>query len=351
MSVPGFGVEYVILDGIKQVDLTGSLMTQPRRRLVAPLVTSAALLLAPLPLAAGLAASNLPTAATEDAIAAAPDPANEYTWRSLGQTFESGGESLASPADPSAVPAASPELPASTPTAAPPNPLTPPAPVPAEVIARSETGRPEVAITLDADLSPWTLNKVRQGSLPAQVNVAVLDYLEQSGTPSTVFVTGLWALEYPGVMTRMAESPLYELANHSWGHDAWTPHCYGLPLLTGDPVAEVADTSRLIASYTGEWPDFFRFPGLCHDPADVAVVASQGARTVDYDLDGSDAFAANPAAVAASLADQARAGSIIVLHLNGAPNAAHTAEILASLVPALEVKGLTPVTISQLMAQ
>lgn len=336
-------------------------MTQPRRRLVAPLVASAALLLAPLPLAAGLAASNLATAAPEDAVATAPDPANEYTWRSLGETFESGGESLASPVEPAAVseptselpevPEPAPELPASTPTEQTPNPLTPPAPVPAEVIARSETGRPEVAITLDADLSQWTLNKVRQGSLPAQVNVAVLDYLEQSGTPSTVFVTGLWALEYPGAMTRMAENPLYELANHSWGHDAWTPHCYGLPLLTGDPVAEVADTSRLIASYTGEWPNFFRFPGLCHDPAAVAVVASQGARTVDYDLDGSDAFAANPAAVAASLADQARAGSIIVLHLNGAPNAAHTAEILASLVPALGAKGLTPVTMSQLMAQ
>lgn len=330
-------------------------MKHNRRRLVPPLVAAAAMLLAPLPIAAGVVAGGLDqeTGATQSGrdIETSSTNADTQTWRNLAQPVPNGGESLAVLVDPelAAEPVSEPSVTAqSTPAA---SLAATPSPIAPEVIKRSESGRPEVAITLDADLSSWTLDKIRQGSMPAQVNATALDYLEQTNTASTVFVTGLWAQEYPEVMSRMAANPLYELANHSWGHDAWTSDCYGLPVLAGDPIANVTDTSRVIAAHTGKWPEFFRFPGLCHDPADVAVVASQGARTVDYDLDGSDAFAANPSAVASSLAAQARAGSIIVLHLNGAPNAAHTTEILTLLVPALEAKGLTPVTMSQLMAQ
>ncbi len=300
--------------------------SKSRRRLAFPLATAAAFLLAPLPIAAGVAVGSA-------------DNRNSPSTVEPAALDLSGGESLATLVEPPADDTLAPQVP------------TAPAPVAPRVIERSETGRPEVAITLDADLSEWTRDKVYQGTLPPQVNWEVLDYLEQTGVKSTVFVTGLWAQEYPEAMTRMAANPIYELANHSWNHDAWTSDCYGLPVMAGDPVASVADTSAVIAAYTGRWPEFFRFPGLCHDESDVAVVASQGAATVDYDLDGSDAFADNPQRVAAVLAEQAHAGSIVLLHLNGVPNAPYTAHILESLVPALEAKGLAPVTMSELMAE
>ncbi|MCB9412681.1 MAG: polysaccharide deacetylase family protein [Actinobacteria bacterium] len=302
-----------------------------RRRLLIPLAAVAGVLLAPLPLAAGVVVGSSEPEAELESVLLADEP--------LG-----GGEQLAVAVTPEA---AASEAGKPTPTSDP----EPADPVPPQVIERSESGRPEVAITLDADLSEWTRDKVRAGTLPPQVNWEVLDYLESSGTKSTVFVTGLWAQEYPDAMTRMAGNPLYELANHSWDHDAWTYDCYGLPVMNGDPVEEVTATSSLIAEYTGAWPRYFRFPGLCHDADDVALVASTGAATVDYDLDGSDAFAENPQSVANALAAQASAGSIVVLHLNGVPNAPVTAQILQALVPALEAKGLTPVTMSELMAE
>ena len=56
---------------------------------------------------------------------------------------------------------------------------------------------------------------------------------------------------------------------------------------------------------------------------------------MDYDLDLSDAFAKNANTVAQTILSEAQPGSIIVLHLNGAPNAALTADILRQVVPGL----------------
>ena len=68
-------------------------------------------------------------------------------------------------------------------------------------------------------------------------------------------------------------------------------------------------------------------------------MAANGERVVDTDISGSDAFAKDGYAVASSIASQAQAGSIIVLHLNGAPNAGTTATIVQNLVPALKGAG------------
>lgn len=320
-------------------------MPDRRRRriaIAAATVAAGAVVVAPLPLAVGAVdVGNIEllqaiTSPKDEPAAQSPATAGSPT---LSPSTESG--------DGAPTPVAPPAAPESA--AAEPAPPPPGSPVAPEVINRAETGRPEVAITLDADLSEWTQARVRAGELPPQVNAAALDYLEQTGTPSTVFVTGLWALEYPGAMNRMAQNPLYELASHSWDHGAWTSDCYGLPLAQSDPVANIADTAAVIESYTGTYPTFFRFPGLCHDPADVELVASLGQRTVDYDLNGSDAFAYDANLVASNLLDQIRPGSIVVLHLNGAPNAPMTAQILQQLVPGLADRGLTPVTLEQLM--
>lgn len=230
---------------------------------------------------------------------------------------------------------------------------TPPAAVAADVVYNGPRTNNAVAITLDADLSYWTLDQVQRGLYPVQYNSAALDYLETSGTPATVFVTGLWAQEHPDAMARMASTDLFEIANHTWSHEAWTPSCYRLPYID-DPAVQAEQTrqtSELIAAYTGEYPKFFRFPGLCHDPADVALVADQGMLTVDTDVAAGDAFVKDPAQAAYDIASRVQPGSIIVMHLNGAPNAAHTAAILEQLVPQLRARGLEPMTLADLLAR
>jgi peptidoglycan/xylan/chitin deacetylase (PgdA/CDA1 family) len=221
---------------------------------------------------------------------------------------------------------------------------------PVAVTNGARTGN-KFALTFDADLSGYSLGRIYGGTMPEQYNEPVIDYLQQTGTPATIFVTGMWAQRYPLAMQRFAGSDLFEVGNHTWSHEAWTSDCYKLPYLT-DPYAQsaqVSETNKVIAAYTGKNPRFFRFPGLCHNDSGVALVAGMGMVSVDTDISGSDAFAKNGYAVAQSIANQARPGSIIVLHLNGAPNAGTTAQVVANLVPMLQQAGLQPVTLSELL--
>lgn len=236
-----------------------------------------------------------------------------------------------------------------------PSPSAPPPSVPPSVppiaVTNGNRSVPKVALTFDADLSQYTLNRIYNGTMPEQYNVAVIDHLERTGTPATIFVTGLWAQKYPLAMQRFAANDNFEIANHSYSHEAWTSNCYKLPYLTDVAAkqAQVGQTNAAIAAYTGEQPRHFRFPGLCHNQDDLALVAGMGLVPVDTDIQGSDAFAKDPYAVAQSIAAQVQPGSVILLHLNGAPNAPATLQIVAQLLPMLSERGLQPVTLDELL--
>lgn len=227
-----------------------------------------------------------------------------------------------------------------------------PSPVAPELITNGPRDVPKVAITFDTAFSDGTKAQVDSGVLPAQYNAGVLDYLQGASVPATVFVTGLWAEQYPDAMKRMVDNPGIEIGNHTWSHYAWTPDCYGLPELT-DPVAQkfdIARTAQLIARYTGSQPAYIRFPGLCQDSADVELAAEFGETTVGSDIELNDTGVTDAQAVVAGLMDSVQPGSIIVLHLNGAPSNPVTVAILEQLVPALKERGLTPVKVSELLA-
>ena len=254
----------------------------------------------------------------------------------------------------SAVPSPQPTPPAIAPPSPPPSPAaSTPTPVTAEVVLHGPRSANKVALTFDADLSDWALSRVRDGRYPEQVNTEVLEELESTTTAATVFVTGLWAEEYPAAMRRIAGNPRLELANHTFNHDAWTENCYGLPTVEGQAskTAEVTRTAEIIRSYTGSFPTFFRFPGLCHSQQDVDLVAALGETSVDVDVETSDAFAEDADRTASGILSEIRPGSIVLFHLNGGPNAPATAQIVRELLPALKARGLQPVTLTELLRQ
>ncbi|MDP4013072.1 MAG: polysaccharide deacetylase family protein [Candidatus Nanopelagicales bacterium] len=256
----------------------------------------------------------------------------------------------ASVAGPSGSP--SPSTPATT------APAPTPTPTPAETVKPTATAitngsrrSNQVAITLDADMTPYALQRVRSGEYGPQVNYAVIRFLERREVPATIFITGMWAKQYPEVLARLAANPLIELGNHTWNHDAWTSSCYDLPFVAGDRQkrSEVRRTSAILRAATGRQPTFFRFPGLCHDQRDVEIVAEESLWTVDFDLTASDAFAQDAGRAASAIESEIRPGSIVILHLNGAPNAPATAPILRQLVRTLDDRQLEPVTLSTLL--
>ena len=215
--------------------------------------------------------------------------------------------------------------------------------------------RREVALTFDADMTPDMLQRLRSHQVRTWYNRPVTIILQQTHTPATLFLTGLWAQTYPGVARVLARDPLFEIANHSLEHKAFRA-CYSLPALHSDAEkkAAVSKSAAIIERVTGRRPYYFRFPGGstdCATPADLALVAAAGEQPVDWTAAG-DAFQPDPNVVVRSVLRDVRPGAIIALHLHGSaetPNAPATAQAVATLIPRLRAQGYRFVTLSQLL--
>jgi len=209
----------------------------------------------------------------------------------------------------------------------------------------------KVAITLNAAYAPESSWAVQTGALPPQFNPAVLDALTLMQVPATVFVTGVWAADHPDAIARMAADDGVELANLTQSHRGWTSDCYGLPFV-GDAEAqrfEITATADQIEAMSGVRPNLLRFPGLCSTPDAVALATSMGDVVVGSDVTFYDSFLTDPVAGAQAIIDQVQAGSIIVMHITGPPNAPVTVEMLNILVPQLRERGLQLVTVGELL--
>lgn len=208
----------------------------------------------------------------------------------------------------------------------------------------------QIALTFDADLTAEDLRAGRpQRSF---YDRGVVRTLRRTKTPATLFVTGLWAREYPNAVRAFARGRLFEVANHTYTHRAWTGHCYGLPRVNGNSEkgSEVSRTAGLLRRLTGDRPFWFRFPGLCHGPRDLHIVAGRGEQTVDG-IPSGDAYQQDPEVIVSTVRREARPGAIFVFHMHGGPDAPATSEALPRIIRGLERRGYRLVTLSQLFGR
>jgi peptidoglycan/xylan/chitin deacetylase (PgdA/CDA1 family) len=209
-----------------------------------------------------------------------------------------------------------------------------------------------VALTFDADMTHLMLARLRSGEQRTWYDAAIVGELEATRTPATIFLTGLWTEAYPTVVRRLAHDPLFELENHSVDHSGWLAPCYGLPIVRGalskrQEIEQAAATIRRVAGVT---PRYFRFPGGCHDAADLRLVAAAGERAVGWDVVSGDAFEADPRVIIEDVLRAVRPGSIVIMHLIGAPNAPATARALPVIIRTLRSRGYRFVTLRALLS-
>lgn len=206
-----------------------------------------------------------------------------------------------------------------------------------------------IALTFDADLTSEDLRAGRPRR--SFYDRGIVRTLRRTDTQATLFVTGLWAQEYPNEVRELAHGRLFELANHTYTHRAWTPRCFGLPRVRRYAAkrGEVARTSRLLRRLTGQRPFWFRFPGLCHDARDLRIVARRGEQAVDGIASG-DAYQRDPEVIVSNVVRQARPGAIFVFHMHGSPDAPATDEALPRVIRELRRRGYELVTLSGLFA-
>lgn len=212
------------------------------------------------------------------------------------------------------------------------------------------TSTPAIALTFDLDMTPGMLADLRAGVVTSWVDTSALSYLQQTHTPATLFMTGMWAEVYPQLARQLAQSGQFEIANHSYSHPAFHHPCYGLG--TTGPAGndwQVTHAQQTIEQITGVQPRFFRFPGGCYDPAAVGAVHRLGLQPVEWTVNSLDAFNHNPGQIVWLVTHRASAGGIVIMHLMGGPNAPETGTALRAIIPALVQRGFRFVTVSQLL--
>ncbi|MEU8662916.1 polysaccharide deacetylase family protein [Actinoplanes philippinensis] len=207
-----------------------------------------------------------------------------------------------------------------------------------------------VALTFDADMTDAMATRLRRGEVKSYANLRLLGILEKRKIPATFFVTGQWAEEYPEVTRRIVKNPLFEVANHSYEHAAFTGDCYDLPRVAPAGMTEdVAKTFRVLEPFGGRQTRYFRFPGLCHDRAALKALAPLGVTVIDGDVVSGDPFARGPDPVVNAVLSQVKPGSIVIMHVTEA-NALYTDDSLPAVLAGLRRRGLEPVTLSELLA-
>ncbi|TCB95861.1 polysaccharide deacetylase [Micromonospora zingiberis] len=207
----------------------------------------------------------------------------------------------------------------------------------------------KVALTFDADMTDAMRRQLRSGAVRSYANLKIIDRLEREEVPATFFLTGKWVEQYPEVTRRLAAGAHFELANHTYGHLAFTADCYGLPRIDRRQMtADVARTFDIVSAYGGRQTRYFRFPGLCHDRTALTELAPLGLTVVDGDVVSGDPFATAWQPIVRAVLDGVRPGSVIVLHVTEA-NAPMTDEALPHILAGLAERGLEPALLSEVL--
>lgn len=249
--------------------------------------------------------------------------------------------SPSAPASASPLPGAPAKVPVLTPGA---NGLTP-------VFERArQRSEKTVALTFDADMTSDQGPRAASGE--RFDNPDLIDTLRRLKVPSTVFMTGRWAEEYPDQAKAIGTDPNFEIANHSYSHHAFKSPCYGLPALDGE--AARADVERAFAAFRKAGAvntvPYFRFPGGCYDDQALKALAPAKVTAVQWDVVSGDAFAKDPDAVAEQVLAGVKPGSVVVMHCTRSA-APVTEQAIQKIVPELRKRGFRFVKVSELMGK
>lgn len=220
----------------------------------------------------------------------------------------------------------------------------------ANVIFHGPRDKKRIALTFDAEMTDRMKADLVSGRVKSSYDKKIIDILNQTHTKATLFLTGLWIEIYPDVTHELSQNPLLELGSHSYTDSSYFGFCYGLKQIPNTvKIEDIGATEKLLREHAGIDNRLFRFPGGCYTPADVKLVNQANDTVVHWDVSGSDGFNTNTNQIIHNIVDNTQNGSIIILHLNGAPNVPKTADALPEIISQLRAKGFEFVKVSELL--
>lgn len=170
----------------------------------------------------------------------------------------------------------------------------------------------------------------------------ILATLQREHVPATAFVSGRWAEAHASALQALTATPDLEVALHGHRHR----HLNGA---TAAAIAAEIEAGRQALLGLGVTPvPFFRPPYGEHPAALAAAARLAGVTPVLWDVAPGDPDPQVTAAgIERSVLGQARAGSIVVLHING--RGVGTAAALPVVIAGLRARGLQFVSLSDLL--
>ncbi len=160
---------------------------------------------------------------------------------------------------------------------------------------------------------------------PSYFDRRILNFLIFNQIPSTMFISGKFAIRNKFVLAEISKYPFIEIENHSFNHPLH------MERLSRDRIIyEVKETEKVIYDITGIKTKFFRFPGGNYNQRALAIVSSLGYRIIQWSFPSGDP---DPRATAIKLYQwvtyKVRPGDILIFHING--RGWHTGEALPNI--------------------
>jgi peptidoglycan/xylan/chitin deacetylase (PgdA/CDA1 family) len=176
---------------------------------------------------------------------------------------------------------------------------------------------------------------------PGKFTPAVLDVLEEHRAKATFFLMGCAIEDERDVVARMARRG-HEVGNHTFSHPR-------VGSLEDEIHRELRSTSDLIEEIVGRPPALFRPPYGLDGLKAVPIAKALGMTTVRWSVNPKDRDGGGERRIVRSVLDASRSGAAVLLH-DGGNDREEAAAIVRVLVPELQARGYTLVTLSELLA-
>jgi peptidoglycan-N-acetylglucosamine deacetylase len=172
---------------------------------------------------------------------------------------------------------------------------------------------------------------------------AILSYLEKTHTPATFFVLGQYAKAYPWLIQREAADG-FTIGIHTWNHPDM------LTLTPAQRAWQLAATAQQLHTDLGAnvclW--LWRPPYGGYNGAIVAQAGAFGLTTIMWNDDPADWSQPGTMTIVNRVLANVRPGSIILMH-DGPAGRAQTLAALPYILAGVHQRGLTPVSLPQLL--
>jgi len=199
---------------------------------------------------------------------------------------------------------------------------------PTSIIRHGNPSKPNVGLLINVD---WGEEELPQ----------MLETLRTRGAKVTFFVSGRWAARNKELMATMVSGG-HEVASH--GHVLTEDGPAGLAK-QGKLKGDIETSVRVIEETTGATVRYYAPHKSQVSPAILRTADELKLRTVLYSLDTRDWMPSTTTANIIHTFQQAMAGDLILLHPK--PN---TAKVLGDALMGLQARGLTPVTLTELLS-